>query len=165
MYTLEQKVDLIMRYIATSDEATKNEIKNAMVEALNEAVEAEPYVTPKHDVERLIVAVFKEVGVPPHLIGYKYAVYAVQLCISNPEYLRELTKGLYVDIAEKFDTTPSRVERAIRHSIEVMFYHGNMDNIVAAFGNIINFNKGKFTNGEFIAASANEVILRMNKEG
>ena len=95
-------------------------------------------------------ALFKA-GVPAHLKGYHYLKTGIQLVLENPEKIHLITKVLYPEIAKKHDTTPSRVERAIRHAIEYMFDHVAPDTIEEFFGNSVPYGKGKTTNGQFIA--------------
>jgi len=163
MYTLEHKVDLIMNYIVTSDKARKNELKKAIIEALNS--EVAPGASREDTIiEIRIMDILKKVGMPPSLIGHNYAVQAVKFAIADPSYLRDITKRLYPDIAVMYGTTPSRVERAIRHAIEVVFDRGDMDYIVSVFGNTMATAKGKLTNSEFVAAVTNEVVNAMKAE-
>lgn len=160
MITMERKVDLIMRYIATDDEELKSEMKNV----ISELIKLEPTtVNPTPDADDLIADLLKRIGMPPHLVGYNYAATAIKLCMDDPEFLRNITSWLYPTIAKKYNTTPSRVERAIRHATEVCFDRGDIDTIVAVFGNTMSTMKGKLTNSEFIAASANEISRQMKK--
>lgn len=160
MFTLEQKVDLILRYIATADKGKQNELKKAILEALNSDETPAPK-TP--DVEELIVKMLTDIGMPQHVKGYYYTVTAIKLCVENHDYLDYITKELYPAIAEIHDTTGSRVERAIRHAIEIVFDRGDMRNIMAIFGNTINYANGKLTNSEFIAFCANEINRKLKK--
>ena len=158
MFTLEQKVDLVMRYIASA-KPQQDELKKAIVEALNDTGTV---VDARTDVANIVVDIFKEVGVPPHLLGYERSIYAIELAYNDPTYLKSLTKRLYPDIAAKYDTTPSRVERTIRHAVEVSFDRGDVDAIYNIFGNTISVGKGKLTNGEFLAHIVVEVRRRLN---
>ena len=90
-------------------------------------------------------------------------VAAIQLCLNDREYLRNITKGLYGDIASKYNTTPSRVERAIRHGVEVAFDRGDWEYLMSAFGNTAAAKRGKLTNSEFIAGSVNLIRMQMRK--
>ena len=91
------------------------------------------------------------IGIPPNLSGYAYITYAVELLMLDAEYRHYITKGLYVDIAKKYHTTPSRVERAIRHAVEVAWLHGNMELINHVFKNCVRADKGRPTNSVFLA--------------
>ena len=91
------------------------------------------------------------IGVPPNIYGYAYITYAVELLLKDSEYQHYVTKGLYVDIAKKYKTTPSRVERAIRHAISVAWLHGNTDLIHNIFRNCVRPDKGVPSNSVFLA--------------
>ncbi len=101
-----------------------------------------------------------QIGVPAHIRGYIYLRDAIVMVVNDIEILGAVTKQLYPTIATKYDTTPSRVERAIRHAIEVAWNRGNVDMLSRLFGNTINSNRGKPTNSEFIAMIADR--LRMD---
>lgn len=113
------------------------------------------------DLETLITQVIHDVGIPAHIKGYLYLRDAITLVISNIEYLNSVTKLLYPKIAEKYETTPSRVERAIRHAIEVAWSRGKVDVLNDLFGYTINDEKGKPTNSEFIALIADKLRLSL----
>lgn len=91
------------------------------------------------------------IGIPPNLLGYLYLVEALQLILLNPFYLSHITKGLYIDIARKYNSTPQRVERAIRHAINTAWLIGNIEYIENIFKNCVNPNKGVPTNSLFLA--------------
>lgn len=91
------------------------------------------------------------IGVPPNLLGYSYIIYAIELLLFKPEYLYAVTKELYVAIANKYYTTPSRVERAIRHAISVTWLHGDVYCIDRIFKNCVRPDKGVPTNSVFLA--------------
>ncbi|AAM24528.1 two-component system response regulator (stage 0 sporulation protein A) [Caldanaerobacter subterraneus subsp. tengcongensis MB4] len=114
-----------------------------------------------YDLEAMITEIIHEVGVPAHIKGYMYLRDAISLVISNMEYLNSVTKMLYPKIAEKYNTTPSRVERAIRHAIEVAWSRGRTEVLNELFGYTINDEKGKPTNSEFIALIADKLRLGM----
>ena len=103
--------------------------------------------------------VIHEVGVPAHIKGYQYLRDAIILAVNDMEMLNSITKVLYPTIAKKHQTTPSRVERAIRHAIEVAWSRGKMDTIDALFGYTVSTGKGKPTNSEFIALIADKIRL------
>ncbi len=106
-----------------------------------------------------ISSIIHEVGVPAHIKGYQYLRDAITMVFNNIEYLGSITKTLYPTIALKYKTTPSRVERAIRHAIEVAWTRGNIDCISNLFGYTINMSKAKPTNSEFIAMVADKLRL------
>ncbi|SFJ30609.1 sporulation transcription factor Spo0A [Thermoflavimicrobium dichotomicum] len=106
-----------------------------------------------------ITNVIHEIGVPAHIKGYLYLREAITMVYHEVDLLGSITKSLYPRIAEKFNTTPSRVERAIRHAIEVAWSRGNMDSIRNLFGYTINVTKAKPTNSEFIAMVADKLRI------
>lgn len=119
--------------------------------------EAAPYG--KHDLEADVTNIIHEIGVPAHIKGYQYLRDAIILSVNDMEMLNSITKVLYPTIAKKHQTTPSRVERAIRHAIEVAWSRGKMDTIDALFGYTVSTGKGKPTNSEFIALIADKIRL------
>lgn len=106
-----------------------------------------------------ITNVIHEIGVPAHIKGYLYLREAISMVYNEVELLGAITKSLYPRIAKKYNTTPSRVERAIRHAIEVAWSRGNMDSIRELFGYTINVTKAKPTNSEFIAMVADKLRI------
>ena len=110
-------------------------------------------VEPEYQIRRILL----ELGAPDHLAGHPYAVRAIELVIGNRLYINSITFGLYPQLAVEFDTTAARVERAIRHLIEVTWCRGDLDTLEKYFGNTISASRGKPTNGEFIARLANVV--------
>ncbi|MCF6465883.1 sporulation transcription factor Spo0A [Clostridium sp. Cult2] len=111
--------------------------------------------------EARITNIIHEIGVPAHIKGYIYLREAIAMVIFDMELLGAVTKELYPNIAKKYKTTPSRVERAIRHAIEVAWTRGKVDTIDKIFGYTVNNNKGKPTNSEFIAMVADKLRLEM----
>ncbi len=101
-----------------------------------------------------------DIGVPAHIRGYQYLREAIQMSVKDMDMLGSITKTLYPEIAKKYETTPSRVERAIRHAIEVAWNRGRMETLDALFGYTINTGKGKPTNSEFIALIADKIGWR-----
>lgn len=106
-----------------------------------------------------ITSIIHEIGVPAHIKGYQYLREAITMVYNNIEILGAITKTLYPAIAVKYKTTPSRVERAIRHAIEVAWTRGNIDSISHLFGYTINISKSKPTNSEFIAMVADKLRI------
>ena len=109
--------------------------------------------------EAEITQTIHEIGVPAHIKGYQYLRDAILMSVSDTEMLGAITKRLYPNIAKKHQTTPSRVERAIRHAIEVAWSRGKMDTIDQLFGYTVSNGKGKPTNSEFIALIADKIRL------
>ncbi len=113
-------------------------------------------------IECEITEILHKVGVPAHIKGYYYLREAILMAIKDVSYLNQVTKRLYPEVAAKNGTTPSRVERAIRHSIEVAWERGDVDAIEYYFGGTINNLRGKPTNSEFIALIADSLRLKRN---
>ncbi|TRM12661.1 sporulation transcription factor Spo0A [Lentibacillus cibarius] len=113
----------------------------------------------KKDLEASITNIIHEIGVPAHIKGYMYLREAITMVYNDIELLGSITKVLYPDIAKKYNTTSSRVERAIRHAIEVAWSRGNIESISALFGYTVNISKAKPTNSEFIAMVADRLRL------
>lgn len=106
-----------------------------------------------------ITSIIHEIGVPAHIKGYMYLREAISMVYNDIELLGSITKVLYPDIAKKYNTTASRVERAIRHAIEVAWSRGNIDSISSLFGYTVSMSKAKPTNSEFIAMVADKLRL------
>lgn len=113
----------------------------------------------ERNLESDVTNVIHEIGVPAHIKGYQYLREAIMMSVEDIEMLSSITKVLYPTIAEKYDTTPSRVERAIRHAIEVAWNRGRMETLNSLFGYTISTGKGKPTNSEFIALIADKIRL------
>ncbi|MDO5155441.1 MAG: sporulation transcription factor Spo0A [Eubacteriales bacterium] len=121
--------------------------------------------TKKHkDMNVLITKMIHEIGVPAHIKGYLYLRTAILMAVENMDVLNAVTKQLYPDIAAEYGTTDTRVERAIRHAIEVAWERGNIDMINDLFGYTIQADKGKPTNSEFIALVADKIRLEQINE-
>lgn len=112
-----------------------------------------------YDLETKVTNILHEIGVPAHIRGYHYMREAIIMSVNDMDVLNYITKELYPSIAKKCNTTPSRVERAIRHAIEVAWNRGKIDAIDSLFGYTINNHKGKPTNSEFIALIADRLRL------
>ncbi len=111
------------------------------------------------EVEEKITNLFITVGIPAHIKGYQFLREAIKLAMENPDIINSITKRLYPSIAEKFETSASKVERAIRHAIEVAWNRGKIENINSIFGLTVYANNEKPTNGEFIALVADKMLL------
>ncbi len=111
------------------------------------------------EIEEKITNIFITVGIPAHIKGYQFLREAIKLAMENPDIINSITKKLYPSIAERFDTSASKVERAIRHAIEVAWNRGKIENINNIFGLTIYTSNEKPTNGEFIALVADKMLL------
>ena len=110
-----------------------------------------------------ITKILHELGIPSHIKGYQYIRDGVGLVFDNPDMIGGITKELYPELANKFDTTVSRVERAIRHAIEVSWNRGNWDLMEEIFGNSVDIDRAKPTNSEFIVTVADKLRLDYHK--
>lgn len=113
------------------------------------------------NIEVTISEIMHQIGVPAHIKGYQYLREAIKCSVSDPEMLNSVTKILYPTVAKRFSTTSSRVERAIRHAIEVAWDRGDVDVLSSYFGYTIQSQRGKPTNSEFIAMIADKLRLKM----
>lgn len=121
------------------------------------AKKGEPAV--QRDLEQDVTDMIHEIGVPAHIKGYQYLREAIMMSVEDQSMISSITKILYPTIAKRFQTTPSRVERAIRHAIEVAWSRGRMETLDSLFGYTIDTGKGKPTNSEFIALIADKIRL------
>lgn len=122
---------------------------------------------PENDVralERRVTAIIHEIGVPAHIKGYQYLREAIALVVQDMDIINAVTKVLYPTVAKKFGTTASRVERAIRHAIEVAWDRGDLETLQKYFGYTVSNAKGKPTNSEFIAMIADRISLEQGRQ-
>ena len=115
----------------------------------------------QENLEALVTNMIHEVGVPAHIKGYQYLREAIMMVVKDIDVINQITKSLYPQIAQKFETTPSRVERAIRHAIEVAWGRGEPGIMENIFGYTVSAAKGKPTNSEFIAMIADKLRLEL----
>lgn len=157
MFTLEEKVNIALGYIACDDLKDLEYYRKKAIEALkSETV---------FDVDDVIAGLLKDCGLPTHLSGYRYMEYALRLTFENPKYLDSLTTRLYPRVADEFDTYGGNVDRNIRTAINRMFLEGDYEVLDKLFGNMISVNSGKITAGEFITACTFEIRRRMKRLG
>ena len=117
--------------------------------------------SPASDLEAQVTKIIHQIGVPAHIKGYQYLRSAILMTIEDSDIINSVTKVLYPTIAKKYQTTTSRVERAIRHAIEVAWDRGDIDTLNSYFGYTIQNSRGKPTNSEFIAMIADNLRLRL----
>ena len=151
LQSLEQRLRVIGGFHA------KSAVKDALVQVNLD--EEERQRMQKLELESEITSLLHEVGIPAHIKGYMYLRTAILETYLNVDFLGQITKVLYPEIARKYETTASRVERAIRHAIEVAWNRGNIDAIDEIFGYTISASKAKPTNSEFIAMIADKLRL------
>ena len=113
------------------------------------------------EIEIMVTEMIHQLGVPAHIKGYQYLRTSIILAVKNPEYVGAITKLLYPTVAKQHDTTSSRVERAIRHAIEVAWDRGDVEILNSCFGYTVHTTRGKPTNSEFIALIADKLRLRL----
>lgn len=116
------------------------------------------------ELEAQVTQIIHQVGIPAHIKGYQYLRTAIIMVVNNNRIINEVTKTLYPTVAERFSTTSSRVERAIRHAIEVAWDRGDVDMLNSYFGYTVQNSKGKPTNSEFIAMIADNLRLKMKSK-
>jgi len=115
----------------------------------------------KTNIETMVTSIIHEIGVPAHIKGYQYLREAIIIAVNDMDVINAITKVLYPQVAKTFQTTPSRVERAIRHAIEVAWDRGDLDTLQRFFGYTVSNTKGKPTNSEFIALIADKLQLQL----
>ena len=157
-------IQLLLKRIKDLKHYRPSQFKNCTI---NREIKA-PYIeiSPENkkneeNLEALVTNVIHEVGVPAHIKGYQYLREAIMMVVNNIDVINQITKQLYPDIASKYGTTPSRVERAIRHAIEVAWGRGQQEVVENIFGYTISAAKGKPTNSEFIAMIADKLRLEL----
>ena len=138
----------------------------ALVERLEEIRGGESLRTParrtdKTSIETMVTSIIHEIGVPAHIKGYQYLREAIIIAVNDMDVINAITKVLYPQVAKTFGTTPSRVERAIRHAIEVAWDRGDLDTLQRLFGYTVSNTKCKPTNAEFIALIADKLQLQL----
>ena len=114
--------------------------------------------------EELVTSIIHEVGVPAHIKGYQYVREAIMITVEDMDVINSVTKILYPEVAKRYHTTPSRVERAIRHAIEVAWDRGDLETLQKFFGYTVSNAKGKPTNSEFIAMISDRIRLKLKTD-
>ena len=182
---LKEKSDLIINHIVTVSAMVNDKILNSVSTLGGEMFLIKPLSTSslndslrtlssmplpnvegnatENDIEKRITNLLHEVGIPAHIKGYSYLRTGILQTYKNPDYIGRITKVLYPEIASKYKTTGSRVERAIRHAIEVAWTRGNIDVIDEIFGYTISASKAKPTNSEFIAMISDHLAIQKKK--
>ena len=138
--------------------------EESMLELMRQAVQSQQETGSfSPALEGQVTAIIHEIGVPAHIKGYQYLREAILIAVQDMEVINAVTKVLYPEVANRFSTTPSRVERAIRHAIEVAWDRGDLETLQKYFGYTVNSAKGKPTNSEFIAMIADRLQLKMRR--
>lgn len=136
-----------------------NALKNRILDLFAEKPKKVAASPVDHSLDERLSNIFISVGIPAHIKGYQYLREAIKIAIEKPDIINGITKRLYPEVAEKFDTSASKVERAIRHAIEVAWNKGKIENINHLFGIKVYTSNEKPTNGEFIALIADKMIV------
>jgi len=155
MDKLTRQVNTLMRLCTAEKESERQTLRGELLRLMDPE-------TPK-DPEDIIREILLELGAPENLMGHPYMVEAIMLVVNDRTFIDNVTFGLYPQIAARFDTTAARVERALRHLLEVTWSRGDMDVLQHYFGNSVSAWKGKPTNSEFIARIANIVKRRLKE--
>ena len=155
------KMDVLMKRIRELVEKPVAKVPNQITtkETKNNYVDISNQASKEEILEVKVTNIIHEIGVPAHIKGYQYLRDGIMMVVNNIEVINQITKQLYPDLAKKYKTTPSRVERAIRHAIEVAWNRGQIETVENIFGYTVNSNKGKPTNSEFIAMIADKLRL------
>ncbi len=140
-----------------------DDLEKRILELCNKKVSGKSIDLHYNNLQIAITKVLHELGIPSHIKGYQYIRDGVSLIFDNPDMIGGITKELYPELASRFDTTVSRVERAIRHAIEVSWNRGNWDLMTEIFGNSVDIDRAKPTNSEFIVTVADKLRLDYHK--
>ncbi|MBQ9109279.1 MAG: sporulation initiation factor Spo0A C-terminal domain-containing protein [Oscillospiraceae bacterium] len=162
MSNTEKKLDAMMRFVTAETDEDRKQAQADLRELARS--NPAPKATVAKSMETIIAAILVDIGAPCHIKGHNYLISAIEAAVHNPDIINAITGELYPKVAEAHDTTPSRVERAIRHAIEVAWDRGDIENLQSYFGNTISNVKGKPTNAEFIARVAQVIRMRMDGE-
>jgi len=139
------------------------DLEKRIIETVNRTLENKNIDFNHDNLQMSITKILHELGIPSHIKGYQYIREGISIIYERPETIGGITKELYPELAEKFDTTVSRVERAIRHAIEVSWNRGNWNLMEEIFGHSVDIDKAKPTNSEFIVTVADKLRLEFHK--
>lgn len=153
MDKLTKQVNTLIRLCTAEKESERQTLRSELLRLMGPEAPTDP--------EDMIRGILLELGAPENLLGHPYMVEAILLVVSDRTYIDNVTFGLYPQVAAHFDTTAARVERAMRHLLEVTWTRGDMDVLQRYFGNTVSAWKAKPTNSEFIARIANIVKRRL----
>ncbi len=132
---------------------------NALMERMRSVCRPVQTVSHTKSLKNMVTDIIHEIGVPAHIKGYQYLREAILIAVDDMDVINAVTKVLYPEVARRFSTSPSRVERAIRHAIEVAWDRGDLETLQKFFGYTVSNTKGKPTNSEFIAMIADRLVL------
>ena len=155
MNELEKKINICLRWIVCDNERAREAIKKTAELALEELERA-----PRENDRDRIMHLFKELGVRPGNLGFEYLMYGIELALEDSEYLRKMTRMMYPTVAERFSTSPSAAERAMRFSVDLLFEQGCYEAIQSVFGGFVPAASGKVTTGQFLSICTLEINKR-----
>ena len=138
---------------------------NALLERMRSVCRPVQPVSHTKSLKNMVTDIIHEIGVPAHIKGYQYLREAILIAVEDMDVINAVTKVLYPEVARRFSTSPSRVERAIRHAIEVAWDRGDLETLQKFFGYTVSNTKGKPTNSEFIAMIADRLVLEGRNSG
>lgn len=150
----KEKVNTIIDYILAASEEEKSSALFRLKMLREEKTDA-------RNVDESILEILSDIGVPEHILGHQYCACAIKLVVEKPDLIHSVTGNLYPTVAKMFDSTPYRIERAIRRGIESAWDRCDFDAINKYFGNTVSASRGKPTNSEFVARIANIVRRKM----
>lgn len=149
MKMMEQKLNAVLRCLAAQRQEEREAARVQLRAMMHQSQQ------PQHSTEDQVRALLLEMGIPDHLKGHRYLVYALCATVAEPRLGMSLSHRLYPAVARQFDATTAQVERAMRHAIEVAWDRGDWQVFGRYFGNTVSAHRGKPTNGEFIARMVN----------
>ena len=158
--TAEEAMRLGAAYFIPKPCATES-----LLERMRETRQDTEQVDHSAELKNMVTSIIHEIGVPAHIKGYQYLREAIMIAVDDMDVINAVTKVLYPEVARRFSTTPSRVERAIRHAIEVAWDRGDLETLQRFFGYTVSNTKGKPTNSEFIAMIADRLVLERRRQG
>lgn len=163
--TIRQAADLGASYYILKPFDLDN-LEERIIECMNENKNSSTTINLKHNkISVSITNILHELGIPSHIKGYQYIREGISMIYENSDLIGAITKELYPKIAQKYDTTVSRVERAIRHAVEVSWNRGDWDLMEEIFGHSVDIDRSKPTNSEFIVTIADKLMLENHKIG
>lgn len=156
------EMDVLIKRIRDLKKYQPNQMQSYLAREIKPSyIEIENKENKEQNLEAMVTNIIHEVGVPAHIKGYQYLRDGIMMVVQDIEVINQITKQLYPELAKKYHTTPSRVERAIRHAIEVAWGRGQLESVENIFGYTVSATKGKPTNSEFIAMIADKLRLEM----
>lgn len=151
MGIMEMQANALMQLCAAKNETDREIARQQILQLMQYDCRGKLFQDPEYLVRQILL----DLGAPDHLLGHPYVVEAILLTLEDGMYIHNITFGLYPQLAATFDTTAARVERAIRHLVEVVWARGDLDTLQRYFGNTVGPERGKPTNSEFIARLVN----------